>query len=365
MMAPLDRDRIVGATDLAILADELLGPRTTPIGMWRCPNPSHQQSGRTPPVSVFRAAGGEQRWHCHGCGVGGTAIDLVMTARGVPVREALEQLAERAAITSPPHHEPRPARTKDYARQTGGVSDPDGLAAYVDECAQRLWRPDGRPVLRWLTANRQLPADVLRFNHVGADPGPRHQRRPAGMPIGGWAAVLPAYEHDRPVFAQLRAITTSPGRPRYLNAAGRLAPNPRAAFYEPPQRVGRCVIVTEGILDALTANAAGYRAVAVLGAALAAPSTQDRNPLLERIVALRSPLVVAFDADPAGETASGRLANMLRARGAQVVRLRVPEEANDLNGWMCGTANWQREFKASLGAAFRTQRDLRRVAVAR
>lgn len=59
-----DRDALLSAVDLAQLADDLLGPRSgsarTP--MWRCPNPGHAQTGRTPPLSVFASHRGEQRW---------------------------------------------------------------------------------------------------------------------------------------------------------------------------------------------------------------------------------------------------------------------------------------------------------------
>ena len=75
-----DRDAILAAVDLAALADELLGSRrgTARSPTWPCPNAQHAQTGRTPPVTVFRSQQGHERWHCHGCGAGGTAIDLVL-----------------------------------------------------------------------------------------------------------------------------------------------------------------------------------------------------------------------------------------------------------------------------------------------
>src|ERR671919_2855648 len=95
-----NRDAIVAAVDLASLADELLGPYagTEQAPSWPCPNPEHPQTGRTPPVTVFAARNGEQRWHCHGCGNHGTALDLVMQVRGVDVRGALEDLARRSGL---------------------------------------------------------------------------------------------------------------------------------------------------------------------------------------------------------------------------------------------------------------------------
>src|SRR5918997_4219396 len=93
-----DRDRLLASVDLELLADEFLGTRkgTHGSGMWACPDPQHAQTGRTPPVSVFRSRRGEQRWRCHGCGAGGTALDLVIAVRGVDVRAAFEFLASRA-----------------------------------------------------------------------------------------------------------------------------------------------------------------------------------------------------------------------------------------------------------------------------
>src|SRR3954470_13795052 len=95
-----DRDAIVASVDLPGLADELLGGRrgTDRSPMWPCPNPQHAQTGRTPPVSIFTSRRGEQRWRCHGCGTGGTAIDLVMACCRIDARHAMDQLARRVGI---------------------------------------------------------------------------------------------------------------------------------------------------------------------------------------------------------------------------------------------------------------------------
>lgn len=353
----LDRNRIVEATDLAALADELLGPRrgTSRSASWPCPSSQHAQTGRTPPVSVYRSGGGEERWHCHGCGIGGSAIDLVMATQGLTVADAIEGLAGRAGIREPfvgdrrrLDAEVRPANTLAVARAP--VADPAGLAAFVDECAERLWQPQGRVVLQWLTQVRGLPKEVLARNRIGADPGRQGQPRPDGMPSSGRAAVLPVCDGGRPVFAQLRPISPLPERPRYLNAASRLATNPRVGVYEPPETVGRCVIVTEGVLDALSANAAGFRAAAVLGAALVSDGSPEGNGgvVADRLARLNSPLVLAFDADEAGVRARGVLKGLLRERGARVASVHVPPEANDLNAWMGASLEWDRAFRSAV-----------------
>ena len=92
-----DREALLAAVDLADLADDLLGAHVGPLRSpkWHCPNPQHAQTGRTPPLSIFHSHHGEQRWRCHGCGDGGTAIDLVVACKGGNVRDALDFLAGR------------------------------------------------------------------------------------------------------------------------------------------------------------------------------------------------------------------------------------------------------------------------------
>src|SRR3954467_12880433 len=132
-----DRDALLAAVDLRELADDLLGPAGTNgrARMWPCPNRDHQQTGRTPPVSIFTSRRGEQRWRCHGCGDGGTAIDLVLAARGGTAREAMTYLADRAGQRER-SDEWRPTRRPPSARTLppSGCRDPDGLDRYVNEC---------------------------------------------------------------------------------------------------------------------------------------------------------------------------------------------------------------------------------------
>ncbi|HVM14013.1 MAG TPA: toprim domain-containing protein [Egibacteraceae bacterium] len=353
-----DRDRIVEAIDLASLADEVLGSRrgTSRSASWPCPSPQHAQTGRTPPVSLYRSRGGEERWHCHGCGIGGSAIDLVMAAHRLTVAEAIEELAGRAGVRGAlddrrPHRAvARPA--KDPRSAPAATADPAGLAAFVDECAERLWKPQGRAVRRWLTEVRGLPGGVLERNRIGADPGRQAQARPDGMPSCGRATVLPVIEAGRPVFAQLRAIDPRPDGPRYLNAASRLAVNPRVGVYQPCEAVGRCVIVTEGVIDALSANAAGLRSAAVIGAALTRGGAGYRTGLVaDRLARLGGPVIIAFDADQPGQEGAQALRDSLRARGTRATYLHVPSDRNDLNAWMITSPDWDRTLKLAVRTA--------------
>lgn len=334
-----DRTLILAAVDLPTLADELLGPgkRTGRAATWRCPNPDHQQTGRTPPVTVHTTHRGERRWRCHACGDGGTAIDLVLRTHNTDTRGALEFLAHRTGITTELDElRPRPQPPRAYEPPPPQPAT-GGLRRYVDECAHRLWTSSGREVRDWLTITRGLPADVLEHNHVGADFGPR-QGRPWGLaiPAGRGAAVFPARDHGDLVYVQLRLLDPEPDQHRWLNPTHRLAPHPRIALYQPTtQRHPDTIIVTEGAIDGLSAAAGGYTAAAVLGAGLV------HNPVTATLIArIPGHLVLAFDADNAGDQASERLPVLLAAHGrtAGVVTL----DGGDLNDYhlAAGPERW-------------------------
>jgi hypothetical protein len=338
-----DRDGLLANVDLAALADELLGPRrgTQRSGSWPCPISTHAQTGRTPPVTVFSGKRGEQRWTCHGCGAGGTAIDLVMAVQGIGVRPALEFLAAAPAASGP-------ARSiRAFEEPVAPLPDPRLLAdlhAYVMQCARRLWRPSGRAVRAWLTEERLLPPAVLAANLVGSDPGPGLQARPPGVPRRS-GAVFPAIEDGRAVYAQLRRLHPSPGQPRYLSVANRLASNPGLARYRPAQRADGLLIVTEGPTDALAAAAGGFEAAAVFGAGAAGRATADA------LAASGRTIVLAFDADEAGRTATARLSALLRERGCRPLVLGVPDEVGDLAAWLARSTDWPRTLSAAVRLA--------------
>lgn len=346
---PYERDEVLARTELAELCDEFLGPRKGrgPSATWPCPSTGHgPQTGRTPPVGVFRTHYGEQRWRCHGCGAGGSALDLVMQAQGLDFAGAVAVLGRRSGAAERPGQRPdRPFRTGDRARPPAPVPTPSPVIEdYVAACEAFLWSPAGRPQHAWL-AGRGLGDDVLVANRVGADPGPRRMARPAGLPRGGMGVVLPVLDGTgRATYLQTRYL----GHPRrrYENPATALVGvSPRLAEV---RVAGPCVapdavVVCEGILDALSAAQAGQRAVAVLG--VAAPNRAMADQVVQRFPGER--LVVAFDGDPAGRCGAERMVELLADAGAGE-RVGVVEVPGDLNDWLRASGE---RFPAELGAA--------------
>lgn len=334
-----DRDALLATVDLRALADDLLGPdgANRRARMWPCPNRHHAQTGRTPPVSIFTSRRGEQRWRCHGCGDGGTAIDLVVACRGGTPRDAMTYLAERTGIREDPETRPtaRPARTETV--RTSGCRDPEALDRYVTECGARLWTPEGRRMRAWLTDTRGLPRDILIENRIGADLGPGVQARPEGMARAA-GVVLPVITDDHAVYAQLRVTNPRPEQPRYLNPTSDLATNPRVARIRPVDMRQPEVVVTEGAIDALSAAAAGYRAVAVLSAAY------GDEAVAVTLAKLPHRLVLAFDADDAGRAGADRLAGLLDARQRPPVVLDLG--CGDLNENMRCSDDWSGDMRS-------------------
>lgn len=310
-----DRSRILQSIDLGELATELCGP---PVhGKWPCPNTEHAQTGRTPPVSVFRTRDGYQRWRCHGCGAGGTAIDLTISARHVDVREAMDWLAGRARISPT-----RPAETP-VPRERPAAD----LSEFIAECAARLWRPEGATVRQWAMGERGLDEAVLRRNRVGADCVERP--RPESVPAVGPALVLPTHQHQPVSSLQLRPVAPKPGRAKYVSPSGH-RPGPRIATYIPAGLpLVRTLYVTEGPVDALTAAQLGIPAVAALG-------VHAVDEALAQHLAMVPPdtaLVLAFDTDEPGRAAQKKLRNLLWPLRRDNVELRYPAGAKDLNHW--------------------------------
>ena len=345
-----DRTEVLSRIDLAELCEETLGP---PKGRgrsatWPCPSSQHgTQTGKSPPVSIFTSSYGEQRWRCHACGAGGTAIDLVMTTQGVAFRDAIELLARRTGVDASIDGRPlRPAQIERPKPLAPGEVRAE-LSQYVDACEAWLWSPRGMPMRRWLRA-RGFDEPIMRANRLGADPGPSHLDRAKGLPRAGAAIVMPVLgPDDCPVYLQARYLR--PNGRRYDNPATDLVgSSPRFAEARLPgeAKSNDLVLVCEGIPDALTAAQAGYRALGILGAAL--PDEQLAHRLLERFPQDR--FVLAFDADDSGQAGQSRLSGLLDEVGAgrRSTCLEVPRRWGDLNGWLQGS--WQ-QFDAEMDDA--------------
>lgn len=324
-----DRDELLAQTDLAELADELLGwhAGNGNSARWPSPVPHHPQTGKTPPMSIFVDHRGVERWTCFATGANGTAIDLVTMSTGRTVGDAIVFLADRARLDRAPTERRPPVRRAPPPAAPIGPSD--ALVEYVEACERILWQPAGRAIRRWLVEERCLDPDALRINRVGADPGRRTLRRADGLPWRGPAAVFPALDDERrPVYLQARYLHPPSGRGKYDNPTAKHGSNPRCTAVEPASLDGlRICFLVEGIADGLALASIGHRSVAFLGTG--APDARAVTAVGER----PDRLAILFDRDAAGRAGSDRLAERLRETGRADVMTLEPPEA-DVNDWL-------------------------------
>jgi DNA primase len=322
-----DRAEILARVDLRALMDELAGPAigTGSSAHWRCITPDHDDTH--PSVTVHTNSHGVERWRCWSGAHGGTAIDAIRTVYNVGFVEALEELARRTGMQPD-----SPGVRRLAPRRAAPAPTPlhPNVVRYVDTCAQLLWKPIGRTVLEHLIDDRGLDPDVLRENRVGADPGPSRLRRPSGLPRRGPGAVFPVLDHDGTVtYCQTRYLEHAEHNSKYGNPAGRLGANPRHGWTRPIGKPKEPVVLCEGLPDAYTANAAGYQAIAMLGAHNATATVIDTiAPHVGR-----RPVIAAFDGDQAGRTAARVSTAALQRRDIIVVDIPLPAGA-DLNSWV-------------------------------
>ena len=256
-----DRDAILDRIDLPALADDVLGPhhgRGTERS-WPCPDPRHgPQTGRTPPVSIFTGRSGIQLWHCHACGAGGTAIDLVITTHDMRIRDAIDWLAQRAGID--PHDTVRPSTTTttaqpDIARASTATRGKRGSARVRRGLRAAPVVGARRPLARL------APSTRVRRRRVAREP---RRRRPRPAP--------PCPRARSPATRARRRVPRAHRRPRARLPAGPLprrrtrrtqVRQPRRRTWHPtlasrsctrlaPAPADGALVVCEGLPDALT-----------------------------------------------------------------------------------------------------------------
>jgi hypothetical protein len=315
----------------------------------RCPF----HDDREPSLKVTPA---KNLWHCFGCGAGGGPVDWVMKRRGVSFRHAVELLREAAgaspdrsslaAASSDPAAEPAvaapvPARelaapvsldeddTAVLGRVTAfyhaclkrtpaalayltkrGIADPEAIETFKLGFADRtlgLRLPDKR--------KREGAALRVRLERLGvfrASSGHEHFCGSLVIPVFDDAGAV-AEMYGRKITEGLRA-----GTPLHL-----YLPGPHRGVWNVPGIAAGAstVIVCEALIDALTFWCAGYRHVT---AAYGVDGFTEAH-----LAALRrhgvGRVLIAYDADAAGDRGAAKLAATLAAEGIGCWRVVFPK----------------------------------------
>jgi DNA primase len=314
----------------------------------RCP--FHEDA--TPSLVV---SPGKNLWHCLGaCQSGGGPVDWVMTAQGVSFRHAVELLLQESAslsVLAPA----RPGSSGPVKRSTAAklepIATPDAedlalLEKVVGHYAQRL--AGSAEAQEYLHRRKIAHSEAIEAFKVGFADRSLGYRLPNAQTRDGAAlrtrlrelGVLRSSGHEHftgcltvPVLDGNGAVGEIYGRrvqkldPRTATSAHLYLPGPHrgvfniAAFASLDE-----LVVAESLLDALTLWCAGFRHVtAAYGAE--GWTTDHQAAVVEHGIGR---VLIAYDRDPAGDTAAKNLAAQLTKVGVECFRVELPHGA-DIN----------------------------------
>lgn len=297
--------------------------------------PFHNE--KSPSFSVSPA---KQFFYCFGCHKGGNVIKFIQEIEHLPFAEAVRFLAKRAHIEIPEDEDPQ-EKQKQYFRKR--------LEACMLDSARYFYHaftgPEGAEARRYMFEKRRLsPAVVKKFGigFAGSDwdgltkylrsKGYSEEeilatglakRSSRGTPVDLFRnrVIFPVFDtFDRLVAFGGRLM--GPGEPKYINSPETVLYHKGKtlfAFNFARKEKPDCLILTEGYIDTIALHEAGFSgAVASLGTAL----TADQATLLSRFF---NKVILAYDADEAGQRAAARGMDILTRAGVEVSVLVIPD----------------------------------------
>lgn len=276
-------------------------------------------SEKTPSFSVSPS---KQIYHCFGCGKGGSVINFIMDIENLSFPDAVEFLARRAGMTVPER------QSDPNSKRRGRMYELNRDAARF--FYEQLSRPEGAAAVEYMQRRGISPATARRFG-LGCAPD-------------GWSALLDAmkakgyterelgdaglvkrgkgggcYDAFRnrlmfPVIDVRGNVIGFSGRilgeegPKYLNSPETLVFSKSHNLFglnlAKKSKFGYIILV-EGNIDVVSLHQAGFdNAVASLGTSL----TPEQARLISRF---KGEVVIAYDADEAGQKASQRAIKIL------------------------------------------------------
>lgn len=280
-----------------------------------------------------------QSYYCFGCGAGGDAITFIMGRENLDYGEAVRFLCERAGIPLP--EEDMERETTDLRRRIYEMNK--AAARFYHE---KLLSNQGKEAVAYLQ-KRGFEMPIIRKFGIGFAPDSwdetvlylKKQGFHEAELLQGWLAGRSSrtgrlYDQFRnrvmfPVFDLRGNVIAFSGRTldpeekrKYLNsgdtAVFRKSRNLFAMNFA-KNKASEFLLLCEGNLDVVALHKSGFEnAVASLGTAL----TEEQVRI---IASYTEEVVVSYDADEAGQKATAKAIELLRARGLKVRVLSIPD----------------------------------------
>jgi len=294
---------------------------------------------RRPSLSVSPE---RQMFYCFACGAGGDVFTFVMKREGVSFAEAVRFLARRAGIPWPGRHltPPEEARSRHRRRLL------DALALAAEFFTARLMGGNEGEGARAYLVQRGISEETARRFELGYAPASwdalakflvrqgftEQELADAGLVVpresGGvydrfrHRLIFPIWDvHGQVIAFGGRALDDT--QPKYLNSPESPVFQKGSSWYalhlaRDAIRRDQKAVVVEGYMDVISAHQAGFRSVV---ASMGTAFTREQARVLQGYC---SGVVICYDADAAGQSATWRSLEILRDLGLRVYVASLP-----------------------------------------
>src|SRR6266852_6132924 len=288
----------------------------------------------------------KQIYHCFGCGVGGDVFKFVMEMEKCAFPEAIRIVAEKCGISIPRPKERSPEERKENQQRTVLVEmHREAQTFFVKQLEGTL---EGKAARAYLE-DRGLDKDVLARFGIGYAPGGgdlllRHLKSKYAEKLLAESGLISRDQSGR-LFDRFRRRITFPisnesgkivafgcralgdDQPKYLNSPETPIYSKSNVLYHMDRakegiRRQDFAILVEGYMDAIAVARAGIsNVVASCGTSLAEPQIKLLGRFTKRVI-------VNYDPDNAGQTATERSISLLLEQDFEVKVLALPGKAD-------------------------------------
>ena len=282
----------------------------------------------------------QQSWHCFGaCNTGGDVFSFIMKRENIDFGEALRQLAEKTGVSIPSRFEP--ASGKDEREKLHQLNE--AAAQYFHNLLLNSTAAEkarnylaGRGVLPKTITDLQLGFSLNSWEALKQYLVEKGHTENELLEAGLIVAAEDGKTHDRFRNRLLFPISDGKGRtigfggrvldeslPKYLNSPQTPVFDKSGSLYglnlaTPAIRQQEQVVIVEGYMDVITARQGGFTNVV---AAMGTSVTDRQLGILKR---LTGNMVLALDADAAGEEAMLRCVGYENSLNAEVRVIVLP-----------------------------------------
>ncbi len=286
---------------------------------------------KTPSFSVNAD---KQIYHCFGCGKGGSVINFIMEIENLSFPDAVQFLARRAGMEVP-----QDGYDADRGRRSRMLELNRDAARYFHS---QLIAPSGAPAQDYVR-RRGIVSMVKPFGLGYAPDGwqgltdamtakgyTRQELIDAGLARVGKKGGLYDYFRDRLMFPVIDVRGSvigfsgrilSDGEPKYLNSPDTSVYSKSRSLFAlnlAKKSKNGYILLAEGNIDVVSLHQAGFdSAVASLGTSL----TADQARLIARYT---DQVIIAYDADAAGQKAAQRAIGILQPLDLKIKVLKIP-----------------------------------------